>query len=109
MNTTQDLRERRWDDLLNAYCLTLAEFVPPGIRVPNRAELDSEMSKCALYGFAHASFFLPYQLSETDVVCDEEMDEEETLEWFLQLGGEIGSDLVADMVQHIVDMKYTNV
>ncbi|XP_016659183.1 uncharacterized protein LOC100167634 [Acyrthosiphon pisum] len=107
MNTVQNLRESRWDDLLNAYCLTLREFVPPGIRVPNRAELDSEMSKCALYGFAHASFFLPYQLRETDL--EEEMDDEETLEWLLQLGGDIGSDLVADMVQHIVDMKYTNV
>jgi len=109
MNTTQDLRESQWDDLLNAYCLTLAEFVPPGIRVPNRAELDSEMSKCALYGFAHASFFLPYQSKEADDVYNEEMDDKEALEWFLQLGGDIGSNLVADMVQHIVDMKYTYV
>jgi len=62
MNTTQSLRESRLDDLLNAYCLTLAESVPFGVRVPNKAELDSEMSKCALYGFAHALFFLPHQL-----------------------------------------------
>ncbi|CAI6351443.1 unnamed protein product [Macrosiphum euphorbiae] len=109
MNTTQDLRENRWDDLLNAYCLTLAEFVPPGIRVPNRAELDSEMSKCALYGFAHASLFLPYQIKGADEVYDVEMDEKQSLEWFLQVGGDTGSELVADMVQHIVAMKYTYV
>jgi len=109
MNTTQNLRKSRLDDLLNAYCLTLAEFVPPGIRVPNRAELDSEMSKCDLYGFAHASLFLPYQIKGADEVYDVEMDEKQSLEWFLQVGGDTGSELVADMVQHIVAMKYTYV
>ncbi|XP_016659178.1 uncharacterized protein LOC100166909 isoform X2 [Acyrthosiphon pisum] len=107
MNTTQNLRESRWDDLLNVYCLTLAESVASSVRVPNRAELDSEMATFAYYGFAHASFFLPYQL-ESNIVDNEGMDDEETLEWFLQQGGDIGSGLVADIVQHIVDMEYTN-
>jgi len=107
MNTTQKMRESRWDDLLNTYCLTLAETVPSGVRVPNRAELDSEMAKCAYYGFAHASFFLPHQLGDNDIdVLD--FYSEETVKWFLQLGGDIGSDVVADIVQHIVDMKYTD-
>ncbi|XP_022176933.1 uncharacterized protein LOC111038225 isoform X2 [Myzus persicae] len=107
MNTTQSLRESRWDDLLNVYCLALADAVPPGIRVPNRAALEIEMTKCAYYGFAHASFFLPHQL-DLNINDRGEMDDEETLEWFLQLGGDIGSDVVADMIQHIVDMEYTN-
>ncbi|XP_022176931.1 uncharacterized protein LOC111038224 isoform X2 [Myzus persicae] len=107
MNTTQSLRESRWDDLLNVYCLALADAVPPGVRVPNRAELDFEMAKCAYYGFAHASFFLNHQL-ERNFIDNVDMDDEETLEWFLQLGGGKGSDIVADMVQHIVDMEYMN-
>jgi len=107
MNTTQNLRKSRLDDLLNAYCLTLAESVPSGVRVPNRAELDSEMSKCAFLGFAHAFFFLPHQL-ESDNTYREGMDEEETTEWLLQLGGDTATDRVADLVQHIVDMEYTN-
>ncbi|XP_016659189.1 uncharacterized protein LOC100160101 [Acyrthosiphon pisum] len=107
MNTTQNLRESRLDDLLNAYCLTLAESVPSGVRVPNRAELDSEMSKCALLGLAHALFFLPHQL-ESDT-HHEGMDEEEIIEWILQLGGDTATNRVADLVQHIVDMEYTNV
>jgi len=108
MNTTQNLRESRWDDLLNAYCLTLKEFVPPGVRVPNRAELDFEMAACTLFGFSHASFFVPHQF-DPDNTLKEGMSDEEILEWLLQLGGDAGTDLVADMVQHIVDMKYTNV
>jgi len=108
MNTTQELRKSRWDDLLNVYCNTLAETVPSGVRVPNRAELDSEMAASAFFGFAHASFFLPFQLKPGNTLNDE-LDDEAKVEWFLQVGGDIGTDLVADMVQHIVDMKYTNV
>ncbi|KAF0773808.1 CHK domain-containing protein [Aphis craccivora] len=108
MNTTQDLREKHWDDLLNEYCLTLAKSVPSGVRVPNRIEMDSEIARCAFYGFANASFFLPHQL-ELNVIYDEDMTEEETIQWLLKLGGDIGTERVADMVQHIVDMKYTNV
>lgn len=108
MNTTQDLREKHWDDLLNEYCLTLAKSVPSGVRVPNRIEMDSEIARCAFYGFANASFFLPHQL-ELNVIYDEDMTEEETVQWLLKLGGDIGTERVADMVQHIVDMKYTNV
>ncbi|XP_016659180.1 uncharacterized protein LOC100164898 [Acyrthosiphon pisum] len=106
MNTTQNLRESQWDDLLNAYCLTLAASVPAGVRVPNKAELNFEMATYTYYGFAHASFFLPHQLESNDLK-NEEMDDEEMLEWFLQLGGDVGSGLVADIVQHIVDMEYT--
>jgi len=109
MNTTQNLRESRWDDLLNAYCLTLEEFVPPDVRVPNRAELDFEMAAYALFGFARASFLVPHQLLESEDFHIEGMKNEEIIEWFLQLSGDTGTDLVADMVQHIVDMKYTKV
>jgi len=102
------MRESRWDDLLNEYCLTLAKTVPPGVRVPNRAELDFEMAKCAYYGFAHASFFLPFQL-DPKAISIEGKNDEQILECVLQRGGDAGTDRVADMVQHIVDMKYTNV
>jgi len=108
MNTTQNLRESRLDDLLNAYSLTLAESVPSGVCVPNRSELDSEMSKCAFFGLSHALFFLPHQL-EPDAIYREGMDEEETIDWLLQMGGDTATDRVADLVQHIADMEYTNV
>ncbi|XP_022176956.1 uncharacterized protein LOC111038240 [Myzus persicae] len=108
MNTTQSLRESRWDDLLNVYCSTLAEFVPSGIRVPNRDELDSEMATCALFGLSHALFFLPHQL-DADSTLNSEIDEDEQIRILLNKGGDAGTDLVADLVQHIVDMKFTNV
>ncbi|XP_060870302.1 uncharacterized protein LOC132944808 [Metopolophium dirhodum] len=110
MNTTQDLRESRWDDLLNPYCLTLAESVPSGVRVPNSAELNSEMAMYTYYGFAHALFYLHHQL-ETNAIelsSSKEINDEDVLELYLEVGGDIGSDILADMVQHIVDMEYTN-
>jgi len=107
MNTTQDMREKRWDDLLNEYCSTLAKSVPSGVRVPNRIEIDSEMARSAIHGFANASFFLPHQM-ERNVTHGEEKTLDESVQRLLKLGGDIGTERVADMVQHMVDMKYTN-
>jgi len=45
---------------------------------------------------------------ETDLIWNEEMNEEESIEWLLQVGGDNATDRVADIIQHIVDMKYTN-
>lgn len=105
MNTTQKLRESRWDDLPTEYCSTLSETVPSAVRVPNRAELDSEIAACAIYGFA--PFFLPYQFTSDNI--HSELNEEETTEWMLHIGGDNGTELVADLVQHIVNMGYTDV
>lgn len=105
MNTTQTLRESRWDDLLDAYCSTVASSVPSGVRVPNRTELDSEMATCALYGFAIASFFLPMQLEQNLIPFDEK-DDDQIIEIILQCGGEAGTERVAGMVQHFIDMGY---
>ncbi|CAH1710120.1 unnamed protein product [Aphis gossypii] len=107
MNTTQDMRERRWDDLLNEYCSVLAKSVPSGVLVSNRAKLDSEMAACAIFGFAHASFFLPCQIQPTSINPD--LDNEVRIKMLLQRGGDYGTEIVADLVQHIVDMGYTNV
>jgi hypothetical protein len=107
MNTTQNMRESHWDDLLNEYCSTLVKSVPSGVRVPNRTEIDSEIAICAFQGFSNVSFFLPIQM-EIDLIWNEEMNEEESVEWLLQLGGDNATDRVADLIQHIVDMKYTN-
>ncbi|XP_027847192.2 uncharacterized protein LOC114127210 [Aphis gossypii] len=107
MNTTQDMRERRWDDLLNEYCSVLAKSVPSGVLVSNRAKLDSEMAACAIFGFAHASFFLPCQIQPSSINPD--LDNEVRIKMMLQRGGDYGTEIVADLVQHIVDMGYTNV
>uniref|UniRef100_A0A2S2NBD3 CHK kinase-like domain-containing protein n=1 Tax=Schizaphis graminum TaxID=13262 RepID=A0A2S2NBD3_SCHGA len=107
MNTTKNMRESHWDDLLNEYCATLAKSVPSVVCVPDRAQLDSEMAACAIFGFAHASFFLPCQIDPSPI--DSVSDDEKVIELLLQRGGDKGTDVVADQVQHIVDMGYTNV
>jgi len=101
------MRERRWDDLLNEYCSTLAKSVPPGVLVLNRVKLNFEMAVSAIFGFAHASFFLPCQIEP--FLINEDLDDEERINILLQMGGDYGTELVADLVQHIVDMGYTNV
>ncbi|VVC43036.1 Protein of unknown function DUF227,Protein kinase-like domain,CHK kinase-like [Cinara cedri] len=108
MNTTQQMRESRLDDLLNVYCATLAASVPAGVRVMDRAVLDAEMAKSALTGFASASFFLPTQLSET-YSPPTDVSEKGVIDFFLNLGDTAGTEYVADMVQHMVDMSYIDV
>lgn len=100
MNTTQATRESRYDDLLDAYCSTLSASVPPGVGVPDRAEVDAEMASSALFGFAHASFFLPFLLG---LASGQDVDS------VIEPGGQTATECVADMVQHFIDMGYTNV
>jgi len=100
MNTSREIREDRWDNLLDVYCETLTAAVVPGVRVPNRAELDAEMAATALFGLAHCLFFLPLQL-ENPVHFEAKS--------MLLMGGETGTEYVADIVQHFVDSGYTDV
>lgn len=86
MNTSRQLRDRQWDELLDIYCATLAAAVPSGVRVPDRAELDAEMVASAVFGYAHVSFFLPKQ-------ADKLMNE---------LGSDNGSEYIADVIQHFI-------
>lgn len=93
MNTTQRLRERRWDDLLDVYCEALAAAVPPGVRVPGRAELDAEMAASAMFGFAHVSFFLPYQMDLPDTM-------------FGYVASDAASECLADVIRHFIGAGY---
>lgn len=100
MNTTQSTRRHVYGDLLDAYCSALSAAVPPGCRgVPDRNDVHAEMAKSALFGFAHASFFLPYLMRLTTGQTDHAEDGDD----------DKGTEYVADMVQHLVDMGYTNV
>jgi len=65
------------------------------------------MAACAIFGFAHASFFVPCQIEPSPI--DPDLDDEVRIEMLLQKGGDYGTEIVADLVQHIVDMGYTNV
>lgn len=101
MNTNQWMRETRWDDLLDVYCSELHAAVPSGVRVPNRTELHAEMTASALYGFSHSSFFIPFMVSGF-------LNKEDEIP-FNEIGGDIATEYVADMVKHFVDMGYTNI
>lgn len=62
ISTTQRLRETHWDDFLDTYCSALATSVPPGVRIPCRAEIDAEMAATAINGLAKTLASLPYML-----------------------------------------------
>ncbi|VVC43035.1 Protein of unknown function DUF227,CHK kinase-like,Protein kinase-like domain [Cinara cedri] len=94
MNTSQQLRERRWDELLDVYCAALAAAVPTGVRVPTRAELDGEMVASALFGVAHVSFFMPYQVKKIAGAGPSKCD------------GDAGTEYLADVVQHFIGAGY---
>lgn len=110
MNTTQTMRETKWDDLMNAYCSSLAAALPSGIPVPDRHALDAEMATSALFGFAHASFFLPIQLenNKEKILNVEKLSINNKIDTWLKFGGDVATELVADMVQHFVDNAFTN-
>lgn len=108
MSTTQRVREAHWDDLLDTYCAALAASVPPGVRVPCRAEIDAEMAKTAINGLAKASFALPFMLRDRSDALDSLATSDDPVDYFLALGGDMATECLADIVMHLADMGYTD-
>ncbi|KAE9531500.1 hypothetical protein AGLY_010706 [Aphis glycines] len=108
MNTDRQTRDDHWDVLLDAYCETLAANAGD-VPVPDRGQLDVEMSEHAFYGLAHVSFFLRIMLEEQKPVSPMEfvgMTDEEVRDLLLTFGGERATDWVADIVQHYLDTTF---
>lgn len=108
-SSTQRLREKHWDDLLDTYCTALAASVPPGVYVPGRPEIDAELAATAVNGFAKALTGVPYLLRSRSDELDSLVTSDDPIEYFLALGGDLATECLADIVQHLVDMSYTNV
>uniref|UniRef100_A0A2S2PH61 CHK kinase-like domain-containing protein n=1 Tax=Schizaphis graminum TaxID=13262 RepID=A0A2S2PH61_SCHGA len=108
MSTTQRVREAHWDDLLDTYCAALAASVPPGVRVPCRAEIDAEMADAAINGIAKASFALPFMLRDRSDTLDSLATSDDPMHYFLALGGDMATECLADIVMHLADMGYTD-
>lgn len=108
MNAEQTTRHDHWDRMLDEYCSTVAASVPPGVPVPDRTELDSEMATSALFGLVCALFFLPHQMSDGRPSVTAVTDDPAKFEYG-RFGGDEETERVADMVQHFVDMAYTSV
>lgn len=109
MSTTQRMRESHWDDLLDTYCAALAASVLPGVRVPDRTEIDAEMAATAVNGFAKATFCLPFMFRYRSDTLDSLATSDDPMDYFLDLGGDMATECLADMVQHFIDMGYTDV
>jgi len=102
--TSQQMCRTHWDELWDAYCAALTA----GVRVPDPAELEAEMALCAIVVFATASFMLCYKLRDySDPLLDSIATSDDPVEYFLALGGDAGTECISNMVQHMIDMAYT--
>lgn len=109
MTTTQSVREAHWDEFMDTYCAALAASVPPCVHVTGRAEIDAEMAATATHGFVKASIGLPFMLRARSDELDSLMTSDDPVDYFLALGGDLATEYSADIVQHLIDMGYTNV
>ncbi|XP_050443805.1 uncharacterized protein LOC126847538 [Adelges cooleyi] len=111
LNTDRQLRNERWDSLIDAYCSALAESVPDGVNVPDRARVDAEIAKYAVYGLSHVTFFLPIMV-DTEHVMDLSkygtVSADDWLDLLMAMGGAKGKALVADVYEHVVNMGFTD-
>lgn len=114
MNTDRRTRDAHWDGLLDAYCATLAAAVSdvaPAVRVPDRARLDAEMRERAFYGLAHVSFFVRVMLADSAAVDPDKFinaDFHQMFNILLSYGGDAATDVIADAVQHFLDIRYAD-
>ncbi|XP_050443804.1 uncharacterized protein LOC126847537 [Adelges cooleyi] len=116
MNTDNRLRENRWEDLLDVYHEAVSQVgAAEGVAVPVRDDLDAEMKTHALYGLAHVSYLLALTArvpDDHDMVseCKREFDmatDQEKVNLSMDAGGQASTDLLMDVVKHIVDKGYT--
>lgn len=111
MNTDRQLRDDRWDDLLDFYCSKVAESVSDvaGLKAPSRAQLDDEIRENAFYGLAHISFFLRVMTEEhksLDSLQFVELSDEDSIKVLLSYGGDRATNLIADVLEKILDLVY---
>lgn len=110
MNADRRTRDDHWDELLDAYCAALSAAVSDVadvVRVPDRERLDVEMRERAFYGLAHVSFFVRFMTEEhrsVDPAQFVDMTDDDMLKLLMTFGGDKATDMIADAVQHFIDM-----
>lgn len=116
MNTDSRTREAHWDELLDTYCATLAAAVSDvadAVHVPDREQLDAEMRVRAFYGLSHMTFFVRVMMADPSTMDESTQeyinaDNEGVLRVLLSFGGEKATDVVADSVQHFINVSYSS-
>ncbi|XP_022177325.1 uncharacterized protein LOC111038507 isoform X1 [Myzus persicae] len=111
LNMDRQTRDDHWDDLLDVYCETLAS-VAGSAPVPDRSQLDTEMTKSAYYGLARVSMAVRILLEEQKQVDLSELaglTDDEKLQFWLSCGGKRATEWTADTLQHYLDMVFIDV
>lgn len=111
LNADRQTRDDHWDELLDAYCATLA-MDAGDVPVPDRDQLDAEMREHGFYGLVHVSYFVHIMLDETKNQLDMQqlldVDVTQLLNIFLLKGGDRATEWIADALQHFIRCKYAN-
>jgi len=67
------------------------------------------MAATAVNGLAKTLTSLPYMLRSRSIELDSLVTSDYPLDYFLALGGDMATEYLANVVQHLVDMGYTDV
>lgn len=72
LNTTHEMRQLHWDDFLRIYHDALVETIPDAVK-PSLDDIQQDVRKKAVYGYALCSFFLPALMNDerwnADALC----------------------------------------
>ncbi|XP_054286483.1 uncharacterized protein LOC129002587 [Macrosteles quadrilineatus] len=103
MNSTKEVRSAHWDDLLSVYHQSLTNNLG-AIHGPSMQQLQEEMRLKGVYGYVHASFFLPMMLFESDFTMDDllNLSPEEVAVKQAKIGGEEGTKMLMELVEELV-------
>lgn len=102
LNTTQELREKHWDDLLRLYYDGVKSVVPD-MEIPKL-----NFKKCAAYPYIICSFFLPFLVSDEEIDLIElvELNPHDQAVRYSEIGGEKGTQVLVDIVKHLIEKDY---
>ncbi|XP_014259149.1 uncharacterized protein LOC106672323 [Cimex lectularius] len=106
MNTTKELREKHWDDMLRCYW---DGFTAVLTELPfDFDQFHRHFAKTAIYGYIPCSFFLPYMMEPNPLPLQsmENLDTEAKVKMMMAIGGETATETIGDVVQHLLDKGY---
>lgn len=98
MNTTQELRDKHWDDFLDIYYDAVRSVVPD-MDIPKL-----NFKKFSVLGYIIASYFLPFMVSSDNIDMLELMalNPHDQAVRYSEIGGEKATKILADIVKHLV-------
>lgn len=107
LNTDKTTRDLYWDSLLREYLDCVKSHLDSNVTIDEKGFYDDFATR-AVYGYYHCSFFTPMMASDEELILGDygQKSLEERIEIMVNMAGDKGTQLIADIVAHMLEKGY---